>query len=101
MALAIGGNTIEELQSKMTVNELNIWGRYFDRYGPVNPERMYDKGAAILASQMNLLNGRKFMPIDFMPYSKKHESESSEIILETEDDLMKALGGVAKIVQRR
>lgn len=57
----------------MSERELEIWGRYRFKYGPLNPIRMFDQGPALISSVISKVNGGKANPIDFMPYGKKQE----------------------------
>lgn len=82
----------------MTVREFHTWGLYFDKYGPINPERMFDSGPAIISSQINKVHGKKHLPHEFLPYRKKEEVI---VNLETEEQWLKALGGKIKDGQRR
>lgn len=66
----------------MTLRELDVWYQYRFKYGPLNPVRMYDQGAAITASQINNAHGGKARPLDFMPYGKIKEAEPE---LDTEE----------------
>lgn len=72
-----------EIQSTVSSRELDLWGRYRKKYGPINPVRMYDAGPAIVASLINQAHGGKATPKDFMPYG--HEvDESGDDIVDTE-----------------
>lgn len=59
----------------MTLKEVNLWTTYRHKYGPLNPVRMYDHGAAIVASMISNVNGGKSKPLDFMPYGKETQEE--------------------------
>lgn len=56
---------------KMGYREYDLWCRYIIKFGPLNPVRRYDQGAALVASQINNAHGGKAKPIDFMPYGKE------------------------------
>ena len=71
------GKTIEELQNSIGEREVGIWSAYMNKFGAVNPVRMYDQGAAIVATQINRAHGGKANPIDFMPYSKPQDDENT------------------------
>lgn len=57
----------------MTDREAEIWVRHRNKYGPVNPNRMFDTGPALISSVISKSNGGKANPIDFMPYGRKQE----------------------------
>lgn len=50
-----------------------VWSQYFSKHGSVNPQRMFDQGAALISSVINNAHGGKAKPIDYMPYNKKDE----------------------------
>jgi len=77
--------TVAEVQSKMSSRELDLWGRYRKKYGPLNPVRKYDSGAAVIASQINNVYGGKARPIDFMPYGHEDVDESGDTVVNTDD----------------
>jgi len=81
LALVIG-DTIENLQGRMGYREYLVWNAYRNKYGPLNPVRMYDQAGAIVASQINNAYGGKAKPIDFMPYAPKQEEKTDDEILE-------------------
>ncbi len=95
LALALGG-TVGELQSRMGVDEYELWLKYRHKYGPLNPVRKYDEGLAIVASQINRAFGGKATPLDFMPYGKEEQ-----VIDLNEDEFISKLGKGAKIGKRR
>lgn len=76
----------------MTYHEFNVWCSYRHKYGPLNPVRMYDQGAALIASQISNTNGMKTKPIDFMPYGKS-ENTDTEV---DEDQFIAALMATGK-----
>lgn len=80
----------------MTFPELQLWCAYREKYGPINPVRMYDTGAAIVASQVtNMMGGNKTTAKDFMPYIKGVEESS----IDDDEGMLAALmaSGRAKI----
>lgn len=60
----------------MTYGEYMTWAMYRHKYGPLNPVRMFDSGAAIVASQVSNAFGGKTKPKDFMPYLDTKEPEA-------------------------
>lgn len=92
------GYTVAELQQKITWGEYILWLEYRAKYGPLNPIRMFDQGAAILAAQVNNAIGGKAKPEDFIFYGK---TDKDEVTADTSlDAFVKSLGGV-KIGKRR
>lgn len=84
-----------ELQARITYKEFELWLQYRAKYGPLNPVRRYDHGAALVASQINNAHGGKARPVDFMPYGKEDEPLSiNEFIAAT-------FGNGVKIGKRR
>lgn len=69
------GKSLYEVQSQLSSRELNIWSLYRNKYGPLNPVRMYDQGAALISSQINNAHGGKAKPNDFIFYGKEPEPE--------------------------
>lgn len=63
--------------------EFHLWQAYRYKYGPLNPVRMYDHGAAIVAAQVNNGNRGKAKPRDFMPYGR--DEEVAEVVTRIED----------------
>ena len=55
-----------------------MWCAYRNKYGPLNPVRMYDQGAALISSQINNAHGGKAKATDFMPYGKEPEPDFDE-----------------------
>lgn len=89
------GERVEKLQATMGYREYLLWCAYRNKYGPLNPTRMYDQGAAIVAAQMNNAFGGKAKPVDFMPYDPKHKvSDDEEVGVE---EFLSALGKGVKI----
>lgn len=68
MALALGGMTVEELKSRMTLDELNGWGEYIRINGPLNPILRNDAAIARLGVSMA---GRGAKMENFMPWPIK------------------------------
>lgn len=69
-----------EIQSTISVRELDLWGRYRRKYGPMSPVRKYDAGPALVASLINQTNGGKAMPKDFMPYGREVDNDGDQVI---------------------
>lgn len=87
------GSTIADLQERLTEKELMIWWAYRQKWGPLNPVRMFDQGAALVAAQVNHMRGGKATPIDFMPHAPREE-KSDEIA--TPEQFIAAVGGKVK-----
>lgn len=88
------GDTIENLQSKMGYREYLMWNAYRNKYGPMNPLRMYDQSGAVVASTVANSVGNKTTPKDFMFYMRKDENEDEFV---GEEEFIKALGSGVKI----
>lgn len=80
----------------MGYREFDLWCRYRNKYGPLNPVRMYDQGHALTASQINNAHGGKAKPIDFMPYGKEAAEEPS-----IQEFIKSTFGNGVKIGKRR
>lgn len=83
-----------EIQSTISSRELRLWGLYRKKFGPLNPVRKYDAGAALICSQINRSNGGKATPKDFMPYGQNVDSEGNDIV--DADTFMKLLSAHPK-----
>lgn len=81
----------------MTYAEFILWSQYRAKYGPLNPVRMYDRGFAIVASQVNRSVGGKAVPNDFISYGKDVEPD----IEVDEEGFIAAIGSRAKVGRRR
>lgn len=92
------GGTIGELQSRMGYREYELWCKYRQKYGPMNPIRMYDRAGAIVASQINNAHGGKAKPQDFIPFGTVEEEQSEVDISEY---IKAAFGGKVKIGKRK
>lgn len=97
MALNLGG-TIGDLQQHMGYREYLLWCKYREKYGPLNPVRMYDRGAAIIAAMVNNAHGGKAKPDDFIPYGKAQEEESE---IDISEYIKAAFGGKVNIGKRK
>lgn len=87
------GGTIESLQGRISYREYMLWSAYRNKYGPMNPVRMFDQPGAIVASQINNAFGGKAKPQDFLVYLKqKEEQEVDEV-----SQFMKFLNNGVKI----
>lgn len=69
-----------EIQTTISSRELDLWGRYRNKYGPMTPVRKYDAGPALIASLINQSNGGKATPKDFMPYGRTVDSDGDDIV---------------------
>lgn len=87
MALAIGGHTIADLQSRMSMSELKLWSAYRKKYGPMNYVRQFDRPAALIASMISAANGGKAKMNEFMPWGQSKKEA-------TFDEVAQALGKV-------
>lgn len=74
------GKTVAEVQTTISGREIELWGRYREKYGPLNPVRMFDSGPAMISSILVNANGGKATPKDFMPYGRKIDDSGDEII---------------------
>lgn len=83
---------MSEIQSTMSVRELDLWGKYRKKYGPMDPVRMFDKGFALVASMISQANGGKAKPIDFMPYGRDNPSEDTFVDPDEFVNLLKMTG---------
>lgn len=70
------GRTVAELQEEVSERELDLWVRYRKKYGPLDPVRRFDTGAAIIASTLVRVHGGKSVPADFLAYGKSQRQES-------------------------
>lgn len=60
---------------------------YRHKYGPLNPVRKYDAGAALISSLVAQLGGNKATAKDFMPWGK--EGEQLPDVLDNLEDILK------------
>lgn len=65
------------------------WIDYFNRYGRLDPVRMYDRGSAQLCSIVSKALGGTGTMEDFLPYKPQQRNVLSNL-----DDFMKVFGGV-------
>ncbi len=78
LALALGGMTVEELKSRMSLNELNGWAKYIEVNGPMSPILRNDAAIARLAVTM----GGKGAKIEhYMPWPKREDVEQSPMAI--------------------
>lgn len=93
MALALG-MTVAQVQNTISSRELDLWGRYRKKYGPLNPVRKYDAGAALIASQINNAHGGKARPLDFMPYGRDKVDYDGDTVVDTDQfiEMLKMTG---------
>jgi len=95
----ITSRTIGELQTTITMVELDIWLAYRKKYGPMNPNRTFDAGPAIVASMIARAHGAKdIKPKDFMPYYAEPTAEADKE--PTAHDFIKAFGRGVKVGRR-
>lgn len=59
----------------MGYREYELWCRYRQKYGPLNPVRMYDRAGAMVATQINNAHGGKAKPQDFIPFGNDVNEE--------------------------
>ena len=87
----IGGRTIEELRATMSFAEFQIWQKYAEKMGPLDPSVRIDR--AVAAALVRSTGGKM---ADYMPWPrapKLHEREES-MTLATDAEVMKYVGGV-------
>lgn len=81
----------------MGYREYVLWTKYRRKYGPLSPVRLYDRGAAIIASTINNAHGGKAKPEDYIPYGKDEVEEFNPDI-----EIQKLIsGGGVKIGKRK
>ena len=80
----------------MGYREYILWTKYRKKYGPLSPVRLYDRGAAIIASTINNAHGGKAKPEDYIPYGKDEEKE-----VDISQYIQAAFGGKVKIGKRK
>ena len=68
----IGGRTIAEAQERMSVAEFELWLKYREKYGGLNPMMRTEWAAAVVASTIANVNRAKNSPpfriSDFSPH---------------------------------
>lgn len=69
------GDTIENLQNRMSEKEFHAWCAYRNKFGALNPIRRFDAGFALVCSVLANVNGIKKDPKDFIFYGKEPEPE--------------------------
>lgn len=74
------GKTVAEVQTTISGREIELWGRFREKHGPLNPVRMFDAGPALISSILVNANGGKSTPKDFMPYGRKVDDSGEEVI---------------------
>lgn len=84
LALAgIGGNTIHQVKSNLTMLEINQWAEYRHRRGSLNIGRRVEQAAANIIA-MNINKGLKaedwVEPLEFMP-------NEDDVVLSFEDQV--------------
>jgi hypothetical protein len=80
----------------MGYNEYLLWCKYRNKYGPLNPVRLYDRSGAIIASQVNNAHGGKAKVEDFIVYGRDPEEE-----IDISEYIKAAFGGKVKIGKRK
>lgn len=78
LALALGGMTVSELKSRMTVDELAGWAYYMEVNGPINPILRNDAAIARLAVTMS---GKGAKIKHFMPWPNIEEPEEDPMVV--------------------
>lgn len=69
LALAgIGGNTIQQVKTNLTMAEVNQWAEYRYRRGSLNVGRRVEQTAANMMSIYISSNGNDIEPIELMPH---------------------------------
>lgn len=91
MATTIGC-TILEAQQRISIKEFEVWIKYRQKYGPMNPVRRYDVGPAVVASMVARANGQRISALDLIQYGKEPEIEEEV----DEGAFIAALSGKAK-----
>lgn len=69
-----------EIQTTISTRELDLWGKFRRKFGPLNPVRMYDAGPALISSILSNAHGGKAKPYDFMPYGREVDSSGDDIV---------------------
>lgn len=68
----IGGRTIAEAQERMSVAEFELWLKYREKYGGLNPMMRTEWAAAVVASTIanvnRIKNSPPFRVSDFAPH---------------------------------
>lgn len=72
----------------MTHREFMGWLEYFSRIGRVGPLRLYDRGPALIAWQIDRALGRSSQLTDYLPVIETADVEASL------EDVIKEFGGV-------
>lgn len=84
----IGGRTIAEAQSNMSLVEARQWARYLKRHGGLNIAERVEQAAALICSTGAQLMGNKNVKVDdFIP---NRESED-ELRYATPQDFLRVL----------
>lgn len=86
----VGGVTVRELKHRMSHREFVTWLEYFSRIGRVGPARLYDRGPALIAWQIDRALGVKSELADYLPVVEEKHMEASV------EDVIKAFGGVKR-----
>jgi hypothetical protein len=87
------GGTVGELKHRMSAGEFGRWVEYFNKYGRVNPIRMFDFGPALLAWRIDSALGGKSEIKHYMPYGMQDEAIQPDE-LGSISDIIKEFGGV-------
>lgn len=80
----------------MGYSEYLLWCKYRKKYGPINPIRMYDRGPAIVATQINNAYRGKAKVEDFIAFGKEETPE-----VDISEYIQAAFGGKVKIGKRK
>ncbi len=73
MLNGVGGSTIAEAKANISYAEVLAWVAYRDKYGSLNLGRRLEFCGAIVAHQVNRMNGGKAELVDFMPHVSRAE----------------------------
>lgn len=73
MLSGVGGCTIAEAKANISYAEVLAWAAYRDKYGSLNLGRRLEFSSAIVALQVNRMNGGKAELVDFMPHASRAE----------------------------
>ncbi|MFL1495498.1 MULTISPECIES: hypothetical protein [Pseudomonas] len=73
MLNGVGGCTIAEAKANIAYAEVLAWSAYRDKYGSLNLGRRLEFSSAIVALQVNRMNGGKAELVDFMPHASRAE----------------------------
>lgn len=90
------GATVKELKRRITHKEWVEWVDYVNRYGRLDPVRMYDWGDARIAWLISKTHGGKGEFAEFLPHKPQPKSGVGSL-----DEIIKAFGGMKSGKRRR